>query len=60
MFSTGKIENQFRFHVDTEQLRKNINKIDLTDFISVSYKLKSFSFLQGESNQDVVYIKTEN
>ena len=39
------IENQFRFHVDTEQLRKNIHKIKLSDNISISYKLHGTSVI---------------
>lgn len=32
------VENQFRFHFDTENLRRNIQKIQPTDWISISDK----------------------
>ena len=32
------VENQFRFHFDTENLRRNIHKIQPTDIISISDK----------------------
>lgn len=32
------IDGQFRFHVDTENLRKNMHKIDPEDDISITYK----------------------
>lgn len=42
---TRLIENQFRLHVDTENLRRNIHKLKLTDDISVSYKLHGTSIV---------------
>jgi hypothetical protein len=32
------VEGQFRFHIDTENLRKNVHKIQPTDWISISDK----------------------
>lgn len=33
------VDNQFRLHTDTDNLRRNLKSINSTDFISVSYKL---------------------
>jgi tRNA-binding EMAP/Myf-like protein len=41
------IDNQVRFHVDTENLRKNINKIRPDDTISVTYKYHGTSWWVG-------------
>lgn len=37
------VDDQFRFHIDTENLRRNSHKIDPNDIISVSYKLHGTS-----------------
>lgn len=37
------VEGQFHFHVDTENLRKNADKIKPEDYISVSYKVHGTS-----------------
>lgn len=37
------VENQFRLHEDTEQLKRNIHKINLNDTITISYKLHGTS-----------------
>jgi hypothetical protein len=39
------IDNQFRFHVDTSQLKKNIDKINPNDTIAISKKLHGTSFV---------------
>lgn len=36
--ATRLVENQFRLHRDTEQLKKNIYKVQPDDLISISYK----------------------
>ena len=38
------VENQFRFHVDTENFRRNAYKINPEDEIEISYKLHGTSF----------------
>jgi hypothetical protein len=37
------VDNQFRFHVDTEQLKRNIYKVNPDDKITISYKLHGSS-----------------
>lgn len=37
------VENQFRLHRDTEQLKKNIEKVKPDDIISITYKLHGTS-----------------
>lgn len=39
------VENQFRFHEDTAQLKKNLHKIQPHDIISNTYKLHGTSFV---------------
>jgi hypothetical protein len=39
------IEDQFRFHEDTAQLKKNIHRLEPTNNISVTYKLHGTSFV---------------
>lgn len=39
------IENQFRFHPDTEQLKKNIRKVNPNDYIAITNKLHGCNFL---------------
>jgi hypothetical protein len=39
------IDNQFRFHLDTEQLGKNIYKVKEDALISLSYKIHGTSFI---------------
>lgn len=39
------VENQFRFHIDTEHLRKNIYKIHKNDYISITAKLHGTSLI---------------
>src|SRR5690606_36728773 len=41
------IENQFKFHVDTENLRRNVDKIELNDVISITYKTHGSSIVAG-------------
>jgi hypothetical protein len=41
------LENQFRFHIDTEQLKKNIYKVKPNDYISITAKLHGTSFICG-------------
>jgi hypothetical protein len=33
------VDNQFRFHPDTENLKRNINKVNPEDIITISYKI---------------------
>jgi hypothetical protein len=37
------VENQFRLHYDTSQLKKNLHKFELNDIVSISYKLHGTS-----------------
>lgn len=39
------VDNQFRFHEDTENLRKNVHKLNINDHISISYKLHGTSVI---------------
>lgn len=39
------IENQFRFHIDTAHLGKNIHRINTNDIISITKKLHGTSFI---------------
>lgn len=39
------VDNQFRFHEDTAQLKKNLHKIQPDDNISITYKLHGTSFV---------------
>lgn len=39
------IENQFKFHIDTLQLKKNIHLLNLNNYISISYKFHGTSFI---------------
>ena len=39
------IEGQFHFHKDTEQLGKNIFKLNPNDYISITYKIHGTSFI---------------
>lgn len=41
------VDGQFRFHSDTEQLAKNIEKISPEDLISISYKMHGTSFISS-------------
>lgn len=41
------VENQFRLHNDTENLRKNVHKLSVNDYISVHYKKHGTSFVVG-------------
>lgn len=41
------VEGQFKLHSDTENLRKNIYKLELTDLISIHYKKHGTSFVVG-------------
>jgi len=41
------IDNQFRLHADTENLKRNIHNISPNDLISISYKLHGTSFSIG-------------
>ena len=42
------VENQFRFHTDTEQLRKNVYKIKRNDYVSITAKLHGTSVVFGK------------
>lgn len=42
------LENQFRFHIDTEQLRKNIYKVNRNDYVSITAKLHGTSVVFGK------------
>lgn len=39
------VEGQFHFHYDTEQLKRNMNKINPDDYISITNKLHGTSFV---------------
>lgn len=41
------VENQFRLHNDTENLRKNIDRISPDDYIGIHYKKHGTSFVVG-------------
>lgn len=41
------VENQFRLHNDTENLRKNIHKLNLEDYIGIHYKKHGTSWVVG-------------
>lgn len=41
------IEGQFKFHVDTANLRRNVDKINLNDTISITYKTHGSSIVAG-------------
>lgn len=41
------IENQFRLHTDSENLRKNIHKLTPESYVSISYKLHGTSAVIG-------------
>lgn len=42
------VDNQFRLHVDTANLKRFINDISPEDFISISYKIHGTSFVAGK------------
>lgn len=42
------VENQFRFHIDTEHLRKNIYKVNRNDYVSITAKLHGTSVIFGK------------
>jgi hypothetical protein len=42
------VDNQFRLHTDTEQLRKNISKLKPEDTVTLTYKLHGTSFVVGK------------
>ena len=41
------VDNQFRLHIDTEQLKKNIHKIKPDDYITISSKIHGSSIVIG-------------
>jgi hypothetical protein len=41
------VDKQFNLHVDTENLRKNVHKLNLNDIISISEKYHGTSFVCG-------------
>lgn len=41
------IDNQFRFHDDTVMLYRNLDKINLNDYISISYKMHGTSSISS-------------
>ena len=42
------VENQFRFHIDTEHLKKNIYKVNRNDYVSITAKLHGTSVIFGK------------
>ena len=44
-YTSKLIENQFRFHYDTLQLKRNVGKIDPNDLISITNKIHGTSFV---------------
>lgn len=44
------VDGQFRFHVDTENLRKNMDKVNPLDTITISYKLHGTSAVYSYIN----------
>ncbi len=42
------VDNQFRFHSDTEQLYRNLDKINITNDITISYKLHGSSGISSK------------
>jgi hypothetical protein len=42
------VENQFRFHIDTEHLKKNIYKVNRNDYVSITEKLHGTSVIFGK------------
>ena len=46
-YKSKLVENQFRFHKDTEQLYRNIHKIKPDDLISITYKLHGTSAISS-------------
>jgi len=44
-YESKLVENQFRFHYDTEQLKRNMHKISPDDYISLTNKLHGTSFV---------------
>jgi hypothetical protein len=42
------VENQFRFHIDTEHLKKNIYKVKRNDYVSITAKLHGTSVIFGK------------
>lgn len=41
------VQDQFRFHYDTEQIKKNVYKIKPSDYITISWKMHGTSFVSG-------------
>jgi len=41
------VDNQFAFHTDTENLRRNVSKVHPEDMISISYKVHGSNFVHG-------------
>jgi hypothetical protein len=41
------VDNQFKLHTDTDNLRKNIHKLELNDVIGIHYKKHGTSFVVG-------------
>lgn len=44
-YASRLVENQFHFHQDTEQLKRNIDKINPDDYISIVNKLHGCNFI---------------
>jgi hypothetical protein len=42
------VENQFRFHIDTEHLKKNIYKVNRNNYVSITAKLHGTSVIFGK------------
>ena len=42
------VDNQFRLHIDTENLRRNVHKINPDDLISITNKLHGTSWVVGK------------
>ena len=44
-YESRLVEDQFRFHYDTEQLKRNMHKISPNDFIAITNKVHGTSFV---------------
>jgi hypothetical protein len=55
------VDNQFRLHVDTENLRRNMEKLKPCDLVSITYKMHGTSFVVGKvlTKPKVGWFKTQ-
>lgn len=44
-YASKLVEGQFQFHPDTEQLKRNVDKVDPEDYISITNKIHGANFL---------------